>query len=124
MAPFDQAKSTKIWYGMKQPLESVLTALNQTRLLFLLEHDLFRKPVSTFPDQAPARTTAETSERIALFTIQAESADVPQLSSEDFGYSVFERNMSSGSTRGWIPVRVKKTRQIRKIESFTGSVKW
>lgn len=25
---------------MKQPLESVLIALNQTRLLFLLEHDL------------------------------------------------------------------------------------
>jgi hypothetical protein len=26
-------------------------------------------------------------------------------------YSVFERSMSSGLTRGWNPVRVKKTRQ-------------
>jgi hypothetical protein len=38
-------------------------------------------------------------------------------------YSVFERSMSLGLTREWNPVRVKKTRHIRKIESFTVSVK-
>jgi hypothetical protein len=31
-------------------------------------------------------------------------------------YSVFKRSMSSGLTRGRIPVRVKKTRQNRKLE--------
>ena len=39
------------------------------------------------------------------------------------GYGVFERSMSSGLTRGWSPVRVKKTRQIRNLGSFTVSLK-
>jgi hypothetical protein len=38
-------------------------------------------------------------------------------------YSVFERSMSSGLTRGSTPVRVKKTRQIRNLDSFTIPVK-
>jgi hypothetical protein len=36
---------------------SVSTALNQTRRLSLLDHDLFRKPVSTFRDHALTRFT-------------------------------------------------------------------
>ncbi|MCP2000672.1 hypothetical protein J2S34_003120 [Nitrobacter winogradskyi] len=31
--------------------------------------------------------------------------------------------MSSGLSRGWNPVRVKKTRQIKVLKSFTTSVK-
>jgi hypothetical protein len=31
-------------------------------------------------------------------------------------YSVFERSLSSGLTRGWVPVRLKKTRQNKKLE--------
>jgi hypothetical protein len=37
--------------------------------------------------------------------------------------SVFERGMASGLTRGWIPVRVKKTRQIKIMEPASGSPK-
>ncbi|ABE64171.1 hypothetical protein Nham_3441 [Nitrobacter hamburgensis X14] len=32
-------------------------------------------------------------------------------------YSVFERSMSPGLTRGWVPVRVKKTRQTKSWNS-------
>jgi hypothetical protein len=38
-------------------------------------------------------------------------------------YSVFERSMSSGLTRGRAPVPVKKTRQNKKLEPGFDSIK-
>src|SRR5436190_14472180 len=39
------------------------------------------------------------------------------------GQSVFERRMSSDLIRGWIPVRVKKTRQNKSLEPSSDSIR-
>jgi hypothetical protein len=36
--------------------------------------------------------------------------------------SVFKRSMPSGLTRGWIPVRVKKMRQIKNLQPRFDSI--
>jgi hypothetical protein len=110
----NQAESTLL---LAWSLPSATTGCNESGLWLRRGREVSGPAIKNYRDQTDGcrRTCQAMPGSTHLIAIEIANQNGVDILSVMF-YSAFERSMSSGLTREWIPVRMKKTRQIKIIE--------